>query len=60
VRFLNLLDREIDHAKNNQPAAVIIKLNNLEEQVLISKLYEASQAGVKIQLIVQSICRLVP
>jgi polyphosphate kinase len=58
--FLNLLQREIDHANNGLPASVIIKLNNLEEEVLIGKLYEASNAGVKVQLVVRSICRLVP
>ena len=59
-RFLKLLEREIIHSKKGLPAFVIIKLNNLEEEVLINKLYEASQAGVKIQLLVRSICRLVP
>jgi polyphosphate kinase len=59
-KFLKLLQREIDHAKQGLPAAVIIKLNNLEEEMLINKLYEASQAGVKIQLLVRSICRLIP
>lgn len=59
-RFLNLIQREIDHAKQGFPAAITIKLNNLEEQVLIAKLYEASQAGVKIQLIIRGICCLVP
>lgn len=58
--FLQLLQREIDHANNSLPASVIIKLNNLEEAVLINKLYEASNAGVQVQLIVRSICRLVP
>lgn len=55
-RFGELIDREIAHARNGSPASIIIKLNNLEEQVLISKLYEASRAGVKVQLIVRSIC----
>ena len=59
-RFLGLLEREIIHAQKGLPAFVIIKLNNLEEEVLINKLYEASRAGVKIQLLVRSICRLVP
>ncbi|MCJ8211813.1 polyphosphate kinase 1 [Mucilaginibacter sp. RS28] len=59
-RFLQLIDREIENAKQGLPAAIQIKLNNLEEKVLISKLYEASQAGVKISLIVRSICCLVP
>jgi polyphosphate kinase len=59
-RFLELIDREISNVKKGLPASVIIKLNNLEEHVLISKLYEASQAGVKVSLIVRSICCLIP
>jgi len=59
-RFLELIDREIDNAKNGHAASIIIKMNNLEERVLINKLYEASQAGVKIKMIVRSICCLVP
>lgn len=58
-RFLELIDREIGFAKQGLPAQIIIKMNNLEEQVLISKLYDASQAGVKISLIIRSICCLV-
>lgn len=58
--FLELIQREIDHAKQGLPASIIIKLNNLEEQVLISKLYEASQAGVKIKLLIRGICCLIP
>jgi polyphosphate kinase len=42
------------------PARIILKLNNLEERVLIEKLYDASNAGVQIDLIVRSICCLVP
>ncbi|MCX3266448.1 polyphosphate kinase 1 [Pedobacter agri] len=59
-RFLSLIDREIEFAKHGKAAAITIKMNNLEEKVLISKLYEASQAGVKIELIVRGICRLIP
>ncbi|TCC97063.1 polyphosphate kinase 1 [Pedobacter hiemivivus] len=59
-RFLDLIQREIDHAKNGQASGITIKLNNLEEQVLITKLYEAAQAGVKIKLIVRGICCLLP
>ena len=59
-RFIALIDREIAHAGQGLPAAITIKLNNLEEEVLINKLYEASNAGVKINLIIRSICRLVP
>lgn len=60
TRFLELIDREIQHAREGLPASITIKMNNLEERVLIDKLYEASQAGVRIQLIVRSICRLIP
>ncbi|QEC41230.1 polyphosphate kinase 1 [Pseudobacter ginsenosidimutans] len=59
-RFIHLIDREIDNARNGLPAGIIIKLNNLEEKVLINKLYEASNAGVRIQMIVRSICCLIP
>lgn len=59
-RFLRMIDREIAHAKNGNPARVIIKLNNLEEENMIEKLYEASQAGVHIELIIRGICRLKP
>jgi polyphosphate kinase len=59
-RFIDLIDREIDNAKQGRHAAITIKLNNLEEKVLINKLYEASRAGVKINLLVRSICKLMP
>jgi len=59
-RFLELIDREISNANEGLSASIIIKLNNLEERILIAKLYEASQAGVKISLIVRSICCLIP
>lgn len=60
TRFLEMIDCEIENAKAGLPAAITIKMNNLEEEVLITKLYDASNAGVKINLIVRSICRLVP
>jgi polyphosphate kinase len=59
-RFLEMIDREINNSGKGLPASIIIKLNNLEEKVLISKLYDASQEGVKVQLIVRSICCLMP
>jgi polyphosphate kinase len=60
AEFLLLISKEIEHAQKGLPASITIKLNNLEEEVLIEKLYEASQAGVKIDLIVRGICRLKP
>lgn len=59
TRFIALIDREIENARSGKPASIIIKLNNLEEKVLVGKLYEASAAGVKIELIVRGICRLI-
>lgn len=59
-RFLELIQREIEQAEKGNAAEITIKLNNLEEKVLIAKLYEASQAGVKINLIIRGICRLIP
>ncbi|WP_443946449.1 polyphosphate kinase 1 [Pedobacter sp. AW1-32] len=59
-KFIALIDREIEHAKAGKEAAITIKMNNLEEKVLINKLYEASEAGVKVDMIVRSICRIIP
>ncbi len=58
--FLDLIEREIDHATKGRPSGITIKLNNLEERTLITKLYKASQAGVKIRLIIRGICCLIP
>jgi polyphosphate kinase len=59
-RFSKLIDREIKNAKKGRPAGIIIKLNNLQERFMIEKLYEASEAGVKVQLLARSICSLAP
>ena len=58
--FMELIDREIANCDNGLPASITIKLNNLEEDTLIFKLYEASNAGVKVKLILRGICRLIP
>ncbi len=60
TRFAALIDREMAHARAGRKAEMIIKINNLEDEKMIRKLYEASNAGVRIQLIVRGICRLVP
>ena len=59
-RFLAAIENEIENSKNGKEAKILIKLNNLEDQVMIDKLYEASQAGVKIDLIIRGICCLRP
>ncbi len=59
-RFLELLDREIDLARAGKPARIVIKLNNLEEKVMIDKLYQASEAGVQVDLLIRGICCLIP
>jgi polyphosphate kinase len=59
-RFGEMIDREIANAKKGKPAHIIIKLNNLQEKEMIIRLYAASRAGVKVQLLVRSICCLAP
>lgn len=58
--FLALIQQEIDHVQNGKKAHIIIKLNNLEEEVMIEQLYRAGAAGVKVELIIRGICRLAP
>ena len=58
-RLVQLINKEIQNAKANKPASIILKLNNLVDDEMIRKLYEASAEGVKIKLIVRGICSLV-
>ncbi|MGE8560360.1 MAG: polyphosphate kinase 1 [Acinetobacter sp.] len=60
AQLINFIDEEIANAKAGKPAQIIVKVNALTEMQLINKLYEASQAGVKIDLIIRSICCLRP
>ena len=54
--FLSLIDKEIKNAKENKSASIVLKLNSLSDEELIVKLYEAARAGVKINMIIRSIC----
>ena len=55
-----LIDNEIQNHKNGLSSGILLKLNNITNYPLVDKLYEASQAGVKIRMIVRGICCLVP
>ncbi|WP_296242260.1 MULTISPECIES: polyphosphate kinase 1 [unclassified Psychrobacter] len=59
-KLISFIDDEIAHAKAGKRAHIIVKVNALTERRLISKLYDASQAGVKIELILRSMCCLRP
>jgi polyphosphate kinase len=59
-RFLKLIQNEIDNKKNGKSAQIIAKMNNLEDKDIIKALYEASQAGVEIRLIVRGFSCLKP
>jgi len=60
AQLIHFIDDEIANAKAGKKAQIIVKVNALTEVQLINKLYEASQAGVQIDLIIRSICCLRP
>jgi polyphosphate kinase len=59
-RLKGLIEREIKWAKKGKPARLIFKMNSLIDSKIIRQLYEASQAGVKVELLVRGICGLRP
>lgn len=59
-KLFALIDKEIENAKRGKPAYMKIKLNSISSYVMVDKLYEASRAGVKIQMIIRGLCCLVP
>jgi polyphosphate kinase len=59
-RVTSLIEREIEHQKKGKPARIAAKVNSLTDTKLIRTLYEASQAGVKIDLVVRGVCTLRP
>ncbi|WP_299311858.1 polyphosphate kinase 1 [uncultured Aquimarina sp.] len=58
--FEELIDKEIDNAKNGKKSGIRAKLNSLEDKLIIQKLYDASNAGVKIELLVRGFTCLIP
>lgn len=59
-KIFTLIDNEIANANHKLPANIFCKINNLVDEEVIRKLYQASNAGVKIKLVVRGICALVP
>lgn len=59
-RFLNLIKNELKNAKNGRKARIVVKINSLIDEQIINALYEASNAGVEIDLIVRGMCCLQP
>jgi polyphosphate kinase len=60
ARFLDMIEREAVHAKSGRPARIVAKMNSLEDRKVCRALYAASQAGVKVDLIVRGFCVLRP
>jgi polyphosphate kinase len=58
--FIKLIDKEIAKAQNGFPAQIKLKLNSITSYKMVDKLYEASNAGVKIKMIIRGICCLIP
>ncbi|HMT12223.1 MAG TPA: polyphosphate kinase 1, partial [Ignavibacteria bacterium] len=59
-KFQAMVEKEIENARKGLPAAITIKVNSLEDERMIKKLYEANNAGVKVRMIVRGICCLIP
>src|SRR5690606_20869426 len=57
--LVQLIDFEISQAQQGKPASIVIKINSLQDEEMIEKLYEASQAGVKVELNIRGICSLI-
>lgn len=55
-----LINQEIENAQSGNPSGIQLKLNSLSDTAMIDKLYEASNAGVKIKMIIRGICSLIP
>src|SRR5690606_17311718 len=60
TRITQLIDQEIENARAGKQSGITLKCNNLVDNTIIERLYAASQAGVKIRLIVRGMMSLVP
>lgn len=59
-KMIALIDKEIANASDGKKSEIILKMNSIQDQEMIEKLYEASQAGVKVKMVVRGICSIVP
>ena len=60
AKIYELIDKEIAHAKAGKNAYIILKMNSISDEDVIAKLYDASNAGVRIQMIIRGMCCLIP
>lgn len=60
LKLYELIDNEIANAKAGEPAGIMLKINNLVDKGLVDRLYAASNAGVKVRLLVRGMCSLIP
>jgi len=60
TRMMRMIDREAEHARRGEPARLIFKMNQLTDGPMIRALYRASQAGVRVDLLVRGVCCLRP
>ncbi|RKX76297.1 MAG: polyphosphate kinase 1 [Spirochaetes bacterium] len=59
-KLIHFIEREIENAKNNNPALIMLKMNNIADVDMINALYRASQAGVTVKINIRGVCMLVP
>ena len=58
--LIKCIDREIENAKNGKKAEIFMKINSLSDKIMVKKLYEAAEKGVKIYIICRGVCSIVP